>query len=267
MVKLSPNILCKSLLLGLACSSFSSYAAQYIIKLSEVIPEQESSEWVSLPPLTTEWAKDPELRNCEQWSPSADGFLVGEPINQTRNCDVAYTRTITEQEQNSVTGEIRVAAEYEDSKIDSELFTQKAIGLNNIITGRALASNQEINTHGVPCSEIPADKRDWIIESNFVLSKESSVVTCGKVRFTFQNDGNLVLYTPSGARWWTGSNNVDAGRFVFQSDGNLVVYAASTPSSALWHSHTYMYPNSTLRISNAGGISLKSNDGAVVWSK
>ena len=61
-------------------------------------------------------------------------------------------------------------------------------------------------------------------------------------RLVWQGDGNLVLYTASGAATWS-SNTWGAGKALsFQADGNLVVYRSlgtSAPSEALWASGTW----------------------------
>lgn len=67
----------------------------------------------------------------------------------------------------------------------------------------------------------------------------------GQVVLRMQGDGNLVLYTPSGAIWDTrtqGSGN----RAVMQTDGNLVVYAGN--GQPLWDSHTGYAGTSVLKI-------------------
>ena len=48
-----------------------------------------------------------------------------------------------------------------------------------------------------------------------------------------QQDGNLVVYSPTGvAQWWSASSGTSGDRLVLQSDGNLVIY--NNVGSALW---------------------------------
>jgi hypothetical protein len=51
----------------------------------------------------------------------------------------------------------------------------------------------------------------------------------------FQNDGNFVVYGPSGPRWASGIYAPGA-KMVLQNDGNLVIY--SMDSIAVWHTGT-----------------------------
>ena len=45
-----------------------------------------------------------------------------------------------------------------------------------------------------------------------------------------QNDGNLVLYTSTGAIWSSGTAGIASPELDMQSDGNLVVYSGHTSS-------------------------------------
>lgn len=53
-------------------------------------------------------------------------------------------------------------------------------------------------------------------------------------RAAMQTDGNFVVYGPSGALWWTGTNTGASSYVAMQSDGNLVVYSGGANSRPVW---------------------------------
>lgn len=73
----------------------------------------------------------------------------------------------------------------------------------------------------------------------------------GNVVLRMQTDGNLVLYTGSGAAWDTGTQGA-GNRSVMQTDGNLVVYSGG--GQALWDSHTGYAGSSFLKIQDDGKL-------------
>jgi hypothetical protein len=61
-------------------------------------------------------------------------------------------------------------------------------------------------------------------------------------RLVWQWDGNLVLYTATGAAVWASNTDGPGKALSFQADGNLVVYRTTgtvTPADALWSSGTW----------------------------
>lgn len=89
----------------------------------------------------------------------------------------------------------------------------------------------------------------------------------GNYRLTFQTDGNLVLYSSSGAaRWATNVRNClptpnASYEAFFQADGNLVVYYIrqndGTQLIPVWDSHTYGHPNATLSVQDDGNLVIR----------
>ena len=77
----------------------------------------------------------------------------------------------------------------------------------------------------------------------------------------FQGDGNLVLYGPSGALWWSGTSN-NGDMCIMQPDGNLVIYA--NDGSPTWHSGTFGNPGASLAVSDNGILSIYDQSGNVV---
>jgi hypothetical protein len=57
-------------------------------------------------------------------------------------------------------------------------------------------------------------------------------------RFTFQKDGNLVLYDPQNQPTWNSKTyGKNAAYLSLQNDGNLVLYDKN--NTAVWHTSTY----------------------------
>lgn len=89
----------------------------------------------------------------------------------------------------------------------------------------------------------------------------------GKIILIMQDDGNLVVYGNFGAGWtplgWA-SNTVGSGatHASFQSDGNLVVYTAS---GAAWASNTSHSHCATLSVQDDGNVVIKDISGQIVW--
>lgn len=89
----------------------------------------------------------------------------------------------------------------------------------------------------------------------------------GRRQLLMQGDGNLVLYSPNGAIWHTGTFGNPGAFFVYQADSNLVIYsAAGTP---LWSSGTMRpgpgWPSYTTRLvlqSDSNLVLYKSTAGA-----
>jgi hypothetical protein len=76
--------------------------------------------------------------------------------------------------------------------------------------------------------------------------------TNGEYRLIMQGDGNLVLYSPKGKLWASGTNGKDASYAVMQGDGNLVIYSSS--GKALWATGTNGKGTSKLVIQGDGNL-------------
>jgi|GEM_PF-680086 len=93
-----------------------------------------------------------------------------------------------------------------------------------------------------------------------------SWVTASQYRFTFQEDGNLVLYSPSDeALWFSGTDNQGAKLFSIQLDGDLVIY--KDDGTKLWSSSTSGNRGAYLDIQNDGNVVLRDgSDDGDIWS-
>lgn len=82
--------------------------------------------------------------------------------------------------------------------------------------------------------------------------------------FILQDDGNLVLYGPTGVLWASCTmGRHDVRDMVMQDDGNLVIYVQS--GGAIWDSGTYPWMKPKLVMQNDGNVVIYSNKVAI-WS-
>jgi pimeloyl-ACP methyl ester carboxylesterase len=84
----------------------------------------------------------------------------------------------------------------------------------------------------------------------------------GRFRFTYQHDGNLVLYGPGAALWATMTSG--AGHAEMQVDGNLVVY--DDAGGAPWASGTDGNAGAYLKVQTDGNVVVYRSDGFPLWS-
>jgi hypothetical protein len=84
----------------------------------------------------------------------------------------------------------------------------------------------------------------------------------GLHRLVLQNDGNLVLYGPEGARWTPGAPLT--GRRLVLQDGNLVLY--DTSGTFIWQSGTGGHIGAWLALQHDGNLVLYDASGKVLWT-
>ncbi len=87
----------------------------------------------------------------------------------------------------------------------------------------------------------------------------------GQYTFIVQNDGNVVLYGPSGALWATNTAGQSISALAMQGDGNLVLY--SLLGQALWASNTAGNPGARLAVQDDGNLVIYSISGKVLWAR
>lgn len=101
-------------------------------------------------------------------------------------------------------------------------------------------------------------------DSTTLLAGQSMSSQDGRFVLSMQTDGNLVLYGPAGAMWWTSTNGGSDRRMVMQADGNLVVY--NSANQALWSSATYGNPGARLVVQNDGNLVIYNTANQGVWA-
>lgn len=107
----------------------------------------------------------------------------------------------------------------------------------------------------VTTSELTAGQK--ILPGQYLLSPQKHSV------LILQEDGNLVLYENSIARWSTGTAAKSVRELLMQADGNLVLY--STNGDALWNSATNTNSNNRLSLQEDGNLVIYGPSSAL-WS-
>jgi len=110
----------------------------------------------------------------------------------------------------------------------------------------------------------PASASPNYLSPNQGLTINSSIVSPnGKYRLIMQGDGNLVLYSPNRATWWTGTQNTGANIFIVQGDGNMVIYS---PARYVWASFTQNRAGKILFMQDDGNLVLYDASSRPIWN-
>jgi len=84
-----------------------------------------------------------------------------------------------------------------------------------------------------------------------------------KYELSMQGDGNLVLYSPLGALWASGTS-VAGSYAIMQGDGNLVIYRQG--GIAVWSTHTYGNSGSWLLVQGDGNTVIYKPGSIAIWA-
>ena len=106
---------------------------------------------------------------------------------------------------------------------------------------------------------------DSLTAGQSILQGSSITSTDGRFMLSFQNDGNLVLYSVGGGglALWAASTS-GPGEAIMQGDGNFVVYEPDG-RTAKWASGSGG-PNSWLIVQNDGNLVIYNAAGKAVWA-
>jgi hypothetical protein len=96
-----------------------------------------------------------------------------------------------------------------------------------------------------------------------LMAGENLVSPDGRYRLAMQNDGNLVLYSPNRAIWWTGTHGRPANRLAVQADANVVLYG---PNTHYWATWTQGRGTVRLVMQNDGNLVLYDAQNRPVWN-
>ena len=107
----------------------------------------------------------------------------------------------------------------------------------------------------------------WLLPASGNLT----VMRTPESRLVWQGDGNLVLYTASGAPVWASNTDGRGKGLYFQADGNLVVYNTldnTIPANALWSAGTWQGgADSALRLGEHCKLTITNMSGGTVkWT-
>ena len=102
-----------------------------------------------------------------------------------------------------------------------------------------------------------------ILKSGLLYKGQQLESPNGRYKLIFQDDGNLVLYSPFRAVWNSNSWNMPTRYTVMQGDGNLVIYDFNKKS--YWNSSTWGRGESRLTVQDDGNLVIYSSKGSPTW--
>ncbi|MEU3911054.1 hypothetical protein [Streptomyces sp. NPDC029721] len=106
---------------------------------------------------------------------------------------------------------------------------------------------------------------DWVFNGGFGTT-HGEYICVQNYELAMQEDGNLVIYNNTATPIWSSNTwNHSGSTFTFQTDGNLVVYAAGG-GPALWSSGTWGNPGSTLAFQQDGNLVIYNSSHQAIWA-
>lgn len=104
--------------------------------------------------------------------------------------------------------------------------------------------------------------------TNHTLTPNQELVSNnGMSKFSFQGDGNLVLYVKREGnwvpRWASNTNGRLSNKLIMQGDGNLVIYNGNMP---IWASNTPLNQVANLTVQDDENVVIYTQNGRPIWS-
>ncbi|MEO8551423.1 MAG: hypothetical protein ABI678_15705 [Kofleriaceae bacterium] len=122
----------------------------------------------------------------------------------------------------------------------------------------------DLSWHPSACDATSPPSGDRLVPGEALTADQARESSDGRFRFTYQGDGNLVLYQDGSAIWNSGTNGTSAGRTVMEADGNLVIYDAS--NTPIWASNTSGNPGAYLSVQSDGNTVIYRSNNSAAWS-
>lgn len=110
----------------------------------------------------------------------------------------------------------------------------------------------------------PAPAAPAVIDPQHLLPGQAAASPDGAARYEMQGDGNLVVTVGDSPVWASGTVGAPA-RMDMQGDGNLVVTDSAT-GEARWSTGTGDQGPSTVSVSDAGVLSVRTVEGKETWN-
>ncbi len=129
-------------------------------------------------------------------------------------------------------------------------------GPNGGYVNDGLKSAYTLDNAGNRTRLVARDVRIWLGPGGSIKSHDA------RFQLVMQADGNLVLYGPTGALWWTSTNGPDRIMF-FKVDGSLTVYGPTGPVWAV--NQQVQYWGAEMTLQNDGNLVIRAEDGSIVW--
>ncbi|SDG59226.1 hypothetical protein [Epilithonimonas hungarica] len=132
--------------------------------------------------------------------------------------------------------------------------------------GTALWASQTSTENGSGSSN-NGNYRNGTIYKGYVFEKNKKLYSTNmKYYITFQNDGNLVLYSKfSQTPLWSSKTDGYGNRAEFQNDGNLVVY--NNADRPVFYTNTEGTNAQKISIQNDGNLVIYDARGIALWDK
>jgi hypothetical protein len=112
----------------------------------------------------------------------------------------------------------------------------------------------------------PRPQGDGLKPGDTLTAGHSVSSANGAFKFTYQVDGDLVLYRNSDGLplWQAGTEGRPVGVCIMMGDGNLVIYDAG--AQAIWTSETAGNPGSRLTVQDDGNVVIRRADATPAWT-
>jgi Ca2+-binding RTX toxin-like protein len=124
--------------------------------------------------------------------------------------------------------------------------------------GRMDATVAELRVRAVP------DIAPILATGATLTAGQQALSRDGRYTLAYQNDGNLVLYGPSGFIWNSGVYGYTPGRLTMQGDGNLVVY--DNNGVMKWMTGATSSGGGSLSVDPFGRLTVNGSDGLELWA-
>lgn len=138
----------------------------------------------------------------------------------------------------------------------------------SLVPKTSMAYDENITGLAVTYFASNAPAHENILGNGQSLSKGQSIWSLDRrLQFTYQSDGNIVLYGNGGAIWSSGTTGVPSTRLTMQGDGNLVLYDTNTPkwstggSSGSTSAYLIMQNDGNAVIYRSNGVNWATNTG------
>lgn len=139
-------------------------------------------------------------------------------------------------------------------------------GFGTHVRQAALRVLQVKAQHGLlPASAPPLGPAGTLVGGQVLVGGQQVRSPDGRYGLVFQTDGNLVAYDLAHGRplWASGTGGHPGDVFTFQTDGNAVIYLPD--GSVLWTSATARNPGAVLRVQDDGNVVIYRSNGSAAW--
>jgi len=110
-----------------------------------------------------------------------------------------------------------------------------------------------------------AQRTDLMLAGHVLYPNDFLRSSDGRFDFSYQGDGNLVLYQQGSALWASNTHGTAPGVVVMQHDGNFVMYDAHDVA-IWWSGSSNGHPGAWLIVQDDGNVVIYSESGQALWA-